>query len=552
MKKLISSSNKKSQEPVSWARKIFEHTQDLNQIGNQKTFYTHQRTTRKSDIKPGLEGLFGSLNHGIQKPQRMIIKSGSVVLHKINLNPECAEYILGNHELADVQLDNPKISPFHAKIFSAGGHFFVEDLGSKTGTFINNRKLSPEKAIELDNHTVLRVDGFEIDFDLNENDLPEVKANHSFARNQEHDDFLLSQLIKDRQQVKSWTVYETELNVIGIVNETASVKTFRLASQQPLLFHYQPGQYVTLFVYIYGRVARRSYSIASTPSRPHVIEITVKRMPSGLVSNWLCDNIKVGDQLRIKGPFGRFSCINYPSRKILLLAAGSGIVPIMSKIRWIADTGARVDVKLLMSFKQAADIIFRKELELIAANHKNIKICLTLTGKKKHKKTSGYHAGRIDQNILQRFVPDFLQRHIFLCGPEEYMAQVQDILYRAGFPENKLHCESFTYAEKLSQNKKQQLKQKILKTKGKYQITFEKSGLSIKTDGKDNILEIAEAFDILIDNDCRQGSCGVCMARCISGQINMTEQAEIDVRDKEAGWVYTCSAYPGTNVTLDL
>ena len=74
------------------------------------------------------------------------------------------------------------------------------------------------------------------------------------------------------------------------------------------------------------------------------LELTVKRVSGGLVSNWMCDELKLGSQLRVRGPAGRFSCFNYPSRKFLFIAAGSGVTPIMSMCRWIVDTTADVDV----------------------------------------------------------------------------------------------------------------------------------------------------------------------------------------------------------------
>lgn len=76
-----------------------------------------------------------------------------------------------------------------------------------------------------------------------------------------------------------------------------------------------------------GEDVERSYSMSSSPSRPHVLEMTVKRVPGGVVSNWLCDHVKLGQRLTIKGPAGKFSCFNYPAAKMLFVGAGSGITP---------------------------------------------------------------------------------------------------------------------------------------------------------------------------------------------------------------------------------
>ena len=123
--------------------------------------------------------------------------------------------------------------------------------------------------------------------------------------------------------------------------------------------------------------------MSSSPSRPHLLEVTIKRMPGGLVSNWFCDHVKLGDVLTVKGPAGKFTCFNYPSNKMLFIGAGSGITPILSMSRWIADTASDVDVKLLASFKSPQDIIFRKEFEMLSARSSGFQVGITVT--------SGWH-----------------------------------------------------------------------------------------------------------------------------------------------------------------
>lgn len=113
------------------------------------------------------------------------------------------------------------------------------------------------------------------------------------------------------------------LKVADIIDETDDVKTYRFLGEMPLLFSYKPGQFVTFLLDIDGEKVQRSYSMSSSPSRPHTLETTIKRVPGGLVSNWFCDNVKLGDVLTIKGPSGKFTCFNYPSNKMLLIGAGA-------------------------------------------------------------------------------------------------------------------------------------------------------------------------------------------------------------------------------------
>ena len=126
----------------------------------------------------------------------------------------------------------------------------------------------------------------------------------------------------------TWTRGKIELRVVNIVQETHDVKTFVFRGSSPVLFGYKPGQFITLELEIDSKRILRSYTISSSPSRPHAISITVKRVPGGLVSNWLHDHLKIGDSLKGRGPNGKFTCLTSPLRKILFLAGGAGLPPV--------------------------------------------------------------------------------------------------------------------------------------------------------------------------------------------------------------------------------
>src|SRR4030088_189192 len=152
----------------------------------------------------------------------------------------------------------------------------------------------------------------------------------------------------------------------------------------------------------------------------------------------------LGERLTIKGPAGKFSCFDCPASKMLFIGAGSGITPMMSMSRWIVDTTTDVDVKFLVSFKSPADIIFRKELELISARHACFRVAVTLTSAWPGRSESWTGlTGRFDKSMIHALVPYSDQRHVFLCGPEPFAAEVRGILQELGFDQAKLHSESF-------------------------------------------------------------------------------------------------------------
>ncbi len=343
-----------------------------------------------------------------------------------------------------------------------------------------------------------------------------------------------------------------QFTVLNCYDETPDTRTYRLGRLNGQTFDYLPGQYITLSIVISGQEYKRSYSLASSPARSKTLEITVKRAPNGVVSNWLNDHLKTGDTLNLKGPFGKFSCINHTPEKILFLAAGSGIVPIMSMLRWLTDTDARVDIRLLLSFRTPEDIIYRDELMLIAARHKNITMAITLTTDSIARYQWRGLTGRISKKMINKLAPDLQERTVYLCGPDDFMAACKNKLLKLKLPPEKLFCESYTVNNPINKPKDSGLGQPSRIESGSYQVTFAQSGKTIAADGQMTLLDTAIKYGILIAHECRNGNCGECMIKCLKGKVEMTDQAEIDDFDRKNGWVYACCAYPASNVVLDI
>jgi glycine betaine catabolism B len=352
----------------------------------------------------------------------------------------------------------------------------------------------------------------------------------------------------------------SQFTVLNCYDETRDTKTFRLGRLNAPVFNYLPGQYITLTVVIDGREYKRSYSLASSPNHSSILDITVKRDPNGgVVSNWLNDHLKIGDPINVKGPFGKFSCAKNIPKKVLFIAAGSGIVPIMSMLRWLTETEAPIDIVLLLSFRTLYDIIYSDELNLIAARHKNIKLFITLTQEPLAFSQWQGLAGRINENLLAGLVPDLPERVVYLCGPDAFMAECKQNLK---LPAEQLICESFTVNSPAVITHEPIIDQPAIaqspsiqasrRKTGNYKIKFAKSHKTIAADGAMTLLEIAEKSGININHECRAGECGECMIKCLKGKVEMTEQAEIDDVDRKKGWVYSCCAYPVSNAVLDV
>src|SRR5262245_31273210 len=223
---------------------------------------------------------------------------------------------------------------------------------------------------------------------------------------------------------------------------THEVTTFGFEALDPRRFDYQPGQFITIGVVIDGTLVERCYTISSAPTRPFTISITVKRVPGGVVSNWLHDNLQPGQIITARGPLGQFTCAEYPADKYLFLSGGSGITPVMSMLRTLHDLSHGANVVFVHSARTPADIVFRRELADIASMSASVHVAHVCEDDAPTEAWGG-HRGRLTTETLAQICPDFLEREVFVCGPGPYMAAVKALLSTAGFDMDRYHQESF-------------------------------------------------------------------------------------------------------------
>src|SRR5215470_12643319 len=142
--------------------------------------------------------------------------------------------------------------------------------------------------------------------------------------------------------------------MLGEIDKAAdNVKTFRFYPKGggEIPFTYLPGQFLTLRISPRGVPVRRSYTIASSPTWRDRIEVTIKREPHGLVSRWLHDELKVGDEVEMEAPNGTFVFDGRQSQSIVLVGAGVGITPLMSVARYLTETGWQGKISLVLGFR---------------------------------------------------------------------------------------------------------------------------------------------------------------------------------------------------------
>ena len=224
----------------------------------------------------------------------------------------------------------------------------------------------------------------------------------------------------------------------AVIDETHDSKTFVFEDAQSRSFNFKPGQYVTFNLDIEGKKHARAYSISSTPTRPHNIQVTVKRVPGGVVSNHLNDRMTPGTDIEIADITGGFNWVDIPSDKPLFLSGGSGVTPVMSMLQYVTDVTLPKDIVFVHFARSPKDIIFRDQLEFLSRRFTNVTVHLIVD-----EADAGFagETGQISAELLQRLVPDHAERSIFMCGPEGFMKAARDVA--AVVPFAAIHEESF-------------------------------------------------------------------------------------------------------------
>jgi ferredoxin-NADP reductase len=372
------------------------------------------------------------------------------------------------------------------------------------------------------------------------------------------------------------------LECCQVRDETHDVKSFFFRAPAERAFVFEPGQFITLELEIDGESINRCYTISSPPTRPHTISITVKRVPGGKVSNWLHDNLRPGAQVRVLGPAGEFTCARHPARKFLFLSAGSGITPLMSMSRAHHELGEDSDIVFVHSARTPDDIIFARELDLIASNQAHFRtafVCERVGARTNWPGVTGF----LSLPLLKLIAPDFMEREIFTCGPAPYMQAVRKLLDEGGFDRGHYHEESFSF-ETVSEVAAQLTTAHVadalqyatslpiaagnfadaraeaagfdpapvpVETETRFKVSFAKSNREIECGSGQHVLDAAKKAGVRLPASCTQGMCGTCKVKLVSGEVSMKHAGGIRQREIDQGMVLLCCSKPLSDLVVD-
>jgi len=340
-----------------------------------------------------------------------------------------------------------------------------------------------------------------------------------------------------------------KLRVARIFQETPTVKTFRLApldAAGPLPFMFEPGQFLTVAVSGDGKQVKRSYSIASSPCCHGWCDITVKRESGGVVSGYLHERVKEGDPLDISGPYGRFTFRGVEAPSVVFIAGGVGITPLMSSIRYLTDQSWNGRIDLIYGCARLDAVIFREELDYLARRHPNLHVTVVLSNEPSAAWTG--ERGYVTSDLLAR-VPDIRSRRIHVCGPPVMMDAVKKELASLGVTEESIKTELFLSAPKPVPPTTTPAP--VAEAAAAVTCTFARSNKQAPMQAGKTVLETAESIDVAIEYACRQGYCGVCKVKLLTGDVTMAVEDGLTPADKASGLILACQAKATADITVD-
>ena len=343
------------------------------------------------------------------------------------------------------------------------------------------------------------------------------------------------------------------LKVIDIKNETSDTVSvaFEIPEGDKNTFDYTSGQYLTLKFNINGNEERRSYSMCSSPFSGEPIRIAVKRVDKGLVSNHINDVIKVGDQIEVMSPQGNFTLeTSLEQKTYVAFAAGSVITPIWSMIKSVLDNEPGSKFVLFYGNKTSDSTIFKNEIDSLTGDRLSVYHILS-----REETGNSITNGRIDKNkateLLKSNLDLLKSKAFFMCGPEEMIFNVKDVLQTLGVSENKMKFELFTTPVLLAAEKEVDVSNFTGTAKVKVIYDEEEITFDLSSDGE-NVLEAAMRHDVDAPFSCKGAVCCTCKAKVTEGKMIMDANYALSDEEVAEGFVLACQAHPASeNVVVD-
>ncbi len=345
-------------------------------------------------------------------------------------------------------------------------------------------------------------------------------------------------------------------NVTKETHDSVSV-TFSVPSELQVSFNFIQGQYVTLKLNIQGDNVVRSYSICSSPFEVGQFSVGIKRVDGGKVSNYINDTAKVGDQIEVMEPNGRFYSILDASNEkhYYLFGGGSGITPMVSIIKAVLEKEPKSKLTLFYGNRNEESIIFKKQLETLSTNNPD-KLNLVHVLNESKPEWTGYQ-GLMNKEMNLKLIKEnsslnFQNAEFFICGPEVMMNEAKAAIIELGIPNEKIHIEYFTAKQNTEDAKPSESgtsdMPEITSGKAKVKIKYDGNVVEFEMNVKHTVLDAALDAGYDPPYSCMVAACCTCRAKLVKGKVHMDDRESLTDAEINDGYVLTCQSHPRTEI----
>ena len=330
------------------------------------------------------------------------------------------------------------------------------------------------------------------------------------------------------------------LKIAEIVQETHDAKSFVLVPDEEAgtreLAPFKAGSYINVRTTLAGSVARRTYSLSSSPKEAleGKYRITVKLKEGGFLSAWLHNEAKVGDKLTATEPGGHVTHSGIRDcKKVVALAGGSGITPFMSMAKAIDEGTEDFEMTLLYGARTEADLVFRADFDAIAARCPKVKVVYVLSEEQKE----GFEAGFITAELIKKYA-GAEQFSIYAVGPGAMCDFLDRELPKLGLAQKFIRMERTEDAGEVKD----------------YTLTvhYRDELHTIPARSDETVLTAFERAGLAVNNKCRVGYCGFCRSRLVKGEYHANRYEQLRIADKQFHYFHPCCSYPMSDMEIEV
>jgi ring-1,2-phenylacetyl-CoA epoxidase subunit PaaE len=331
--------------------------------------------------------------------------------------------------------------------------------------------------------------------------------------------------------------------------DDAVAVTFAVPAEIAADYAFRPGQSLTLRKIIDGREERRSYSICASAGEP--LRIGVREVPGGAVSGWLVREVRPGDRVEVQPPSGSFTAdLRVPGRHVLI-AAGSGITPVLS-ITASALQNPGAEATVLYGNRRADSVMFADEIADLKDSHP-VRLQLAHVLSREPQEVELF-SGRLDAARLRRLLPALCAvdsiDHWWLCGPYGLVTDAIEVLGELGVPAARIHRELF-YVEEAPPDQERH-EEPPLTTGCEATVILDGRTSTVTIPPGTPVLDGAQRARPDLPFACKGGVCGTCRALLRSGEVRMRRNFALEQSELDAGFVLTCQSLPvSEQLTVD-